>query len=161
MSLAESPPGERHAGPAARARTAVLEQHAELRRLLKMAMAEAHAAIKRQAVLHEPLRTLMATVRDVFVRHLAEEEALILPLLEGNLARGPLRAARLREEHAEQRRELETLCTWPEEDDDLELALRFEALATALLEDIHREERDLLTPEIISDAGAAVAQSGG
>ena len=149
-------------GPAARARRTVLDQHVELRRLLRMGMAQAQAAVKGGQVLgHEPLRALVAMVRDVFVRHLADEEALILPLLDDDLPLGPLRAKRLRDEHADQRAELEGLCSWPDEESDLELALRFEALGIALLDDIDHEERHLLTPEIIRDDCIVIDQFGG
>jgi len=150
------------AGPAARARRIVLEQHIELRRLLRMGMAQAQAAMKRRVLPHESLRALLVMIREVFVQHLADEEALILPLLDDDLPLGPLRAKRLREEHAGQRMELERLCSWPEEEShDLELILRFEGLGTALLDDITHEERELLTPEIIRDDGIVVDQSGG
>jgi hypothetical protein len=152
---------EQQAGPAATARRTVLDQHVELRRLLKMGMAQAHAAVKGQTLAHEPLRSLVTLVRDVFVRHLADEEGLILPLLNDDLPLGPLRAKRLREEHAGQRAELEALCSWPEEESDLELALRFEGLGAALLDDIAHEERHLLTPEIIRDDCVVIDQSGG
>jgi hypothetical protein len=149
-------------GPAARARRLVLEQHVELRRLLTMGMAQANAAVKGSLALgHEPLRSLVAMLRDVFVRHLADEEALIVPLLEDDLPIGPLRARRLREEHADQRAELDGLCRWPEEDSDLELALRFEALGRTLLDDIAHEEKYLLTPEIIRDDCIVIDQFGG
>jgi hypothetical protein len=152
----------RNTGPAARARRTVLDQHIELRRLLKMGMAQARAAVKGGEVpAHEPLRSLVAMVRDVFVQHLADEEALILPILDDDLPLGPLRAERLREEHAGQRAELEALWSWPEEESDLELALRFEGLGVALLDDIAHEERHLLTPEIIRDDCIVIGQSGG
>lgn len=149
-------------GPAAKARRMVLNQHVELRRLLGMGMAQAQAALKGGEVpAHEPLRSLVAMVREIFVQHLADEEALILPLLDDDLPLGPLRAKRLREEHAGQRAELEALCRWPEEESDLELALRFEGLGAALLADIAHEERHLLTPEIIRDDCTVVDQFGG
>jgi hypothetical protein len=147
---------------AAQARRLVLEQHLELRRLLKMGLAEARAVVKRQALPHESLRSLVLMIRDVFVQHLADEESLIVPFLEDDLPLGPLRAKRLREEHADQRAELSTLCSWPDDDSqDLELALRFENLGTALLHDIAHEETHLLTPEIIRDDCIVIDQSGG
>jgi hypothetical protein len=150
------------AGTAASARQAVLDQHIELRRLLEMGMVQVHAAVKGgQVPGHEPLRSLVTMIREVFVQHLADEEALILPILEDDLPLGPLRAKRLRDEHAGQRAELEALCGWPEEESDLELALRFEGLGMNLLDDIADEERHLLTPEIIRDDCIVIDQSGG
>jgi len=154
---------QRGAGPAARARQTVLDQHVELRKLLTMGLVQVHAAVKGGGELpgHEPLRSLVAMIRDLFVRHLADEEALILPILEDDLPLGPLRAKRLREEHTEQRAELEALCGWPEEESDLELALRFEGLGMILLDDIADEERHLLTSEIIRDDCIVIDQCGG
>jgi hypothetical protein len=148
-------------GAAARARRMVLDQHVELRRLLKMGIAQAVASVSGQTLPHEPLRSLVSMIRDVFVQHVADEEALILPILEDDLPLGPVRARRLREEHAAQRSELDALCGWPEEENDLELALRFEGLGTALLDDIAHEEKHLLTPEIIRDDCVVIDQSGG
>jgi hypothetical protein len=153
---------QRRTGTAESARLAVLDQHIELRRLLKIGMAQVHAAFKTGGALGgEPLRSLVGVVHDVFVQHLADEEALILPILEDDLPLGPLRARRLREEHNSQRAELRALCGWPEEYDDLELALRFEGLASSLLDDISHEERELLTSEIIRDDCIVIDQSGG
>jgi hypothetical protein len=162
MTVVENPIEEADLGPAARARRLVLEQHIELRRLLRMGMAQAQAAVKGHVLPHESLRALILMIREVFVQHLADEEALIIPVLDDDLPLGPLRAKRLREEHAGQRKELERLCSWPEEEShDLELILRFEGLGTALLDDITHEERELLTPEIIRDDGIVVDQCGG
>jgi hypothetical protein len=161
MAAEEMGRRDRDASPAAKARRAVLEQHVELRRLLTMGMAQAVASVRGEALAHEPLRSLVAMIRDMFVQHVADEEALILPILEDDLPLGPVRANRLREEHAAQRAEMEVLCNWPEEESDLELALRFEGLGTALLDDIAHEERNLLTPEIIRDDCIVIDQSGG
>jgi hypothetical protein len=126
-----------------------------------MGMAQARASGQGQALLDEPLRALVAMIREVFVRHLSAEEALILPILEEDLPLGPQRAQRLCAEHAQQRAELETLCSWPQDEDDRELTRRFQALSAALLDDIAHEEANLLTPEIIRDDGIVIDQVGG
>jgi len=141
------------------ARRLVLEQHLGLRRLLMMGLAQ--ASEEHQELPHEPLRALVSEIHSVFVRHLTDEEELILPILENDLPLGPQRAEALREEHARQRGELEALCAWPEDRSDLELATRFGRLAAALLEDITHEEREVLTADVIRDDGIAIDQSGG
>ena len=162
MAVQHMSDDQRDKGPAASARQTVLDQHVELRRLLEMGLAQAHVAVNGDdAPGNEPLRGLVAMVRDVFVRHLADEEALILPILENDLPLGPLRAARLRQEHFEQRADLDALCEWPEDASDDELAVRFEALGRNLLNDITHEERELLTPEIIRDDCVVIDQLGG
>src|SRR6476659_6411909 len=79
--------------PAELARRLVLEQHRELRRLLTMGLAEVQGAVMEGGAAHEPLRSLVSVVREVFVQHLADEEALIIPILEDDLPVGPLRVA--------------------------------------------------------------------
>jgi hemerythrin-like domain-containing protein len=147
--------------PADQARRLVLEQHIELRRLLTMGLVEVRRVMVENGVGHEPLRSLVGLIREVFVQHLVDEEALIVPILEDDLPIGPQRVEALREEHERQRRQLDTLCDWPEAGDDSELAERFEALATALLEDIAHEERELLIPEVIRDDSIVIDQCGG
>jgi DUF438 domain-containing protein len=148
-------------GPAETARRLVLEQHLHLRKLLMMGLAQVRGSLGDPAPSREPLRALVAEIRGVFAQHLTDEEELILPILEDDLPLGPQRAKALREEHARQRAELEALCTWPEEGSDHELATRLSQLATALIEDIAHEEREVLIPEVIRDDHVIIAQSGG
>ena len=143
------------------ARCLVLEQHLALRGLLMMGLAQATGAEGHLEHRHEPLRALVGEIQSVFVRHLADEEGLILPILEDDLPLGPLRAEALREEHARQRAELEALLAWPEDRSDRELATRFGRLAAALLEDIAHEERELLTSDVIRDDSIVIDQCGG
>jgi len=143
------------------ARRLILEQHLGLRRLLMMGLAQVTGAEGHQEPQHEPLRALVEEIQSVFVQHLTDEEGLILPLLEGDLPLGPLRAEALRDEHARQRAELETLCAWPDDRSDHELATRFGQLAAALLEDIAHEEREVLTSDVIRDDSIVIDQSGG
>lgn len=146
--------------PAEAARQAVLQQHIQLRRMLSMGLVQARQSAAGEGP-QEPLRGLVGLVRDVFVQHLADEEALLVPILEDDLPVGPLRVEALREEHDRQRSELDTLVAWPEEGSDLELAARFETLATTLLGDIAHEERELLIPEVIRDDHVVISQLGG
>jgi hypothetical protein len=147
--------------PADTARRLVLDQHLELKRLLTMGLIQVRGAAVQADSSHESIRALVGLIRDVFVKHLADEEALIVPILEDDLPAGPWRVAELREEHGRQRTELDALCTWPEEGSDLELALRFDGLAKLLLDDIAHEERELLIPDVIRDDHVVIDQFGG
>jgi hypothetical protein len=147
--------------PAETARRLVLNQHRELRRLLTMGLAEVQGETAAGGPGHEPLRSLVSVVRDVFLQHLTDEEALIVPILEDDLPVGPQRVMALREEHHRQRSELNALSAWPDEANDLDLASRFAALTKVLLEDIAHEERELLIPEVIRDDHVVVDQSDG
>lgn len=152
---------EGHRQSAEVARRLVLDQHLRLRRLLMMGLAHSSAALGDAATSHEPLHALVDEIREVFVRHLADEEALLFPILEDDLPLGPRRAELIREEHARQRGELEVLCGWPDDGSSRELAARFNQLAAALIEDIAHEEREILIPEVVRDPQVVVDQSGG
>jgi hypothetical protein len=143
------------------ARRLVLDQHVHLRKLLMMGLAHARAALGDGATSHEPLHALVAEIRGVFLRHLADEEALLFPILEDNLPLGPRLADLIREEHTRQRGELEALCGWPDDGCGRELVVRFSKLAVALIEDIAHEEREVLIPEVVRDDQVVVDQSGG
>ena len=143
------------------ARRLVLEQHVGLHRLLMMGLAQTSGSLDEEGPSHEPLRALVSEIRTMFEQHLADEEALILPILEDDLPLGPRRAELLREEHARQRVELDALYAWPENASDYELAKRFAQLATALIQDIAHEERDILIPEVIRDDRIVIDQFGG
>jgi hypothetical protein len=150
-----------HRPSAGRARMLVLEQHMVLRDLLNAGIAEVRASEVDNPSRRESLGMLVRWLRDLFVQHLADEEALIVPILEDDLPLGPCRAAQLRDEHLRQRREFDALCDWPDTADEGELAARFDTLATALLGDMAHEEWDLLTPDIIRDDCVVVDQSSG
>ena len=147
-------------GLAGIARQIVFAQHRMLRRFLMMGMAHACGGLSDKGPPLEPFRRLIAELQAVFLQHLADEEALILPLLTDDLPLGPARAKALCEEHARQRAELETLCAWPDDGSDQELAARFGQLAVALLEDIAREERQFPIPAEIRGDRIVMAQHG-
>ena len=152
---------ENYEGPAERARRLVFEQHRELRRLLLLGVDRAAGASHGRGPTEHTLRALIGQIREVFVQHLIDEEALILPLLEVDLPLGPQRAEALHQEHERQRAELRELATWSSDRGDADLAVRFQYLATALLDDIAHEERELLVPEVIRDDQVVIDQSDG
>ena len=147
--------------PAASARQRILAQHTELRRLLAMSVVQSMGIVQDHPAQHESLRSLVTFIRAVFVQHLAEEEAVILPILDDDLPLGPARAELLRTEHASQRAQLDGLCAWPEDGDEEELARRFDGLARQLLRDIAHEERELLVPDVLRDDHIVIDQCGG
>jgi hypothetical protein len=115
----------------ATAQRAVLEQRTRLRKLLRGGMAKVEAAVMGA---QESIRSTVASVRDLFSKHLAESEPSF----------GARRIGELQDDLVEALTELEILCAWPDDEDDLELAIRFQALATILLDAMAREERELL-----------------
>jgi hypothetical protein len=147
--------------PAATARHSVLAQHLELRQLLSDGLAQVTASLQGGRTALTSLRMLVGFTYHVFVRHLSAEEALIFPILEDDLPLGPERARRLRREHDQQREEFAALFARRYDAEADELGARFRALATALLDDIEHEERELLTPDVIRDDGVVIDQAGG
>jgi hypothetical protein len=119
---------------------AVLEQRAGLQSLLRSGIAQARAAVMGA---QPPIRSMVATVHVEFSRHVAQADALMAanpqapPFV-------PSRNGRLQGEFTEELATLEALGAWSEENDELELALRFQELAPVLLEVMAAEERYLL-----------------
>jgi hypothetical protein len=138
-----------------------LDQHLELRQLLAAGLRHVGAAVAGDRSAQGALRLLVGLTRRTFVKHLADEEALLMPILEDDLPVGPWRAKMLHEEHARQLAEIDSLCACKNGGDASEVASRFCTLAAALLQDIEHEERDLLTPDVIRDDGVVIDQCGG
>lgn len=87
---------------------------AELRKLLKLGIGQVNAALTGRPQAHARLRALVASVRDAMLQRCAESEAVAA-------------------EYGAEVEELQLLCAWPEDEDEVELALRFHGLGTALL----------------------------
>jgi len=126
------------------ARRLMGDHHRELRRHLAAGIVALDGLVEPAG---ERLRSLLGTLRDAFARHQTDEEALILPMLECDLPAGPRRASQLREEHARQRTQLDALFSCRQEDDDVDLAQRFDRLSRMMLQDIAQEERLLLVDD--------------
>jgi hypothetical protein len=135
------------------ARRLILEQHTELRRLLALGLVQTCMPSHGRQPVESALKALVGRIRAVFLRHLADEEVVLPPLLDGELAGARLTQA-LREEHVRQRRELAALEALPEAEIPA-LAERFDALARALLIDIAEEERRLALVVALLDERAA------
>jgi hypothetical protein len=108
---------------------AVLEGCARLRKLVRSGMGQVQSAVMGGQL---PIRSMVANVQVEFSRHLAEADALM-----------PARDRRLQAEFAGELGTLAALGAWPEDNDDLELALRFQELAPVLLDAMASEERYL------------------
>ena len=145
----------RHA-PAHAAHDLILEQHRELRRLLALGLLHTYAlASGRQSAL-AALRALVGQIRTAFEAHLRDEEAALLPLFDDERLGGSRRAQNLREDHARQRREMETLDAQAEASRAETFADQFDHLARTLLADIAEEEREVAVAVAILDDRAAL-----
>jgi iron-sulfur cluster repair protein YtfE (RIC family) len=121
-------------------RCQVVEQHGVLRELLRRVHDVATQVLQHEGHQGEPLAELVSELRAQLLSHLAFEERALQPLLGNADAADAGRALRLREEHARQREEINTLsegAAW--EPDRLAWAAR--SLVTDLLRDMDDEER--------------------
>jgi len=127
------------------ARHGILVQHERIRALLERARVVAGAALDGVPASQDAVAVAIADIRSVMEIHLTFEEAVLLPLLRDDPPGGPERAARLLDEHRQQRDVLANLhseaCTHPELPI---LAAKLEFLAAWLLADMQEEERSLL-----------------
>lgn len=114
---------------AAAAGRAVLERCARLRKLVRTGMGQVQSAVMGAQL---PIRSMVANVQVEFSRQLAEADALM-----------PARDRRLQAEFADELGALAALGAWPEDNDELELALRFQRLAPVLLDAMASEEQYL------------------
>jgi iron-sulfur cluster repair protein YtfE (RIC family) len=135
----------------------ILEQHRELRRLLALGVVQICALSRGQST-PAALRELLGEFRTAFVAHLSYEEAALLPLFDDERLAGQRRTQLLREEHASQRREIETLHALSEAGSSDAFAERFDRLARALLVDIAEEERQLTRVVAIFDDGSSLTR---
>lgn len=119
---------------------ALLERRAGLRKLLRAGLAQVQAAVGGAQL---PIRSMVTTVQVEFSRYLAEADAL-MPRGRGDARLGRGGGGSLQAEFADELGTLEALGAWPEDSDELELALRFQELAPVLLEAMASEERYLL-----------------
>jgi hypothetical protein len=133
-------------------RDRVLEQHGELRELLRQSLDATTRAFRHEGPGIDELSRLIHDLRKRFRAHLTFEERTLLPILAQLDPWGPERVADLRDEHARQRAQLDTLVegiqgAWERE----RLALTLRSLATDLLIDMDEEERGCLESQTLRD----------
>jgi acetoin utilization protein AcuB len=131
-------------------------EHAYLHQLLEHAVGQAHELLSGAGEGDREIHALRDAARQLYSRlkiHSELENKLLVPVLKQTDAWGPMRAERLLDAHARQMRALEAALM---ELDDLNqppqaLARHLQALAGQIQDDLAEEERDLLTPELLSD----------
>jgi hypothetical protein len=140
-------------------RDRILEQHGGLRELLHQSLDATTRAFQPGGPGPDELSRLIHDLRSRFWAHLAFEERTLLPVLASLDPWGPERVADLRDEHARQRAELDTLAegiTAGLDGDRLAVTLR--SLATDLLIDMEEEERGCLDIPILRDEMVVVGR---
>jgi hypothetical protein len=134
----------------AQRRQILLEQHCHLRGTIQAAQGVANRLLAAGATTGDLQRAVMALTDDL-LRHLADEEKLLEPVLADIDAWGPIRAGLLRAEHAHQRAVLAVLTgptAWPAA---TLVAKRTLSLCEDLLIDMEFEERELLSETLLRD----------
>jgi iron-sulfur cluster repair protein YtfE (RIC family) len=131
-------------------RQILLGQHDHLRGTIQVAQDAARNLLTARAAAGQLQRAVIA-LRDELLRHLADEEKLLEPILADIDAWGPIRAGLLRAEHAHQRAVLAVLTgptSWPAA---TLVAARTLSLCDDLLTDMEFEERELLCEKLLRD----------
>ncbi len=133
-------------------RKRILDQHQTLRTLLD-ALEKGVARLKSgETGLSEELKARAQELHESLCRHIADEEALLLPELEEADGFGPARVAALREEHVEQRGALaEITDAIAHSTEPQVLATRLDALIARIRQDMEEEEATHLSPTVLKD----------
>ncbi|MCS6911732.1 MAG: hemerythrin domain-containing protein [Myxococcales bacterium] len=149
--------------PLSQVRTQILAQHVGLRRRLAQLDELAAAVLAGQTELLMELRRQTVDLELTLLAHLAFEEKHLLPRLVGIDAWGGVRAAAMQADHARQRQVLSeagdnatSAAQGPEA-----LGKMVRALVADLLADMDREEKDLLSPDLLRDDIVVIDQSDG
>jgi iron-sulfur cluster repair protein YtfE (RIC family) len=126
------------------------EQHKHLRVTIAKAQEAARDLLAARSVAGE-LQQAVTALKDELLKHLAEEERLLEPIISTIDAWGPVRAGLLRAEHSHQRAVLAVLTgptAWPAA---TLVAGRTLSLCDDLLVDMEFEERELLSEKVLRD----------
>jgi hemerythrin len=151
-----------HRVDAGTARRRILLQHQRIRELLAHAQQVAERALDQAAQPSDAVASAIGDITTTLNVHLSFEEKVLLDILEDDLPLGPVRAKRLREDHAKQRETLARLHGEAKRGPLVPmLAAKLAFLTTWLLDDMADEERNLLTPDAVRDDVVAVDQSDG
>jgi hemerythrin HHE cation binding domain-containing protein len=147
---------------AAAARRSILIQHKRIRTLLARAGEIAERALDQEALPENAVASAIADIHATLEVHLTFEEKVLVDIFNDDLPLGPIRVARLRDEHARQRATLVGLHAEAKAGPRVPmLAAKLAFLTNWLLDDMIEEERTLLTPEVVRDDVVAVDQSDG
>jgi len=128
------------------ARELLLAQHAHLRILVGL-VERLSARLLCGEPVAERFREAMHDLRRTFAQHNAAEAELLEPMLRPADAWGPLRVARMTEEHAAEHAVMARLL----EGEDLEVARHIPDFAEELLAHMDAEERTVLSPAVLRD----------
>ena len=142
-------------------RARVLDEHVQIRALLAEVESFAQRALNGDAYDGAQLRAKTIELYTRLDAHLSLEDALLYPAIRDADAWGPLRAEQMKEEHARQRAVLTELADLEWRGDTPVLVGALRSVARDIREDMCREERELLNPELLRDDVISIAQNSG
>lgn len=139
-------------------RARVLAEHVQLRKLLSEVIGVATRALAGEKTNPARLHAKARQLRAALLAHIDMEDKLLYPAILDLDAWGPVRADRMKQEHAEQRAALARFAAVEWRVTTVELARALDELGNHILEDMHREEQELLDPDLLRDDVIAIAQ---
>lgn len=139
-------------------RKCILEQHQELRDLLANVDALAKRAVAGEAGCAAELRQAGRVLLDKLVAHLDLEDRTLVPAVRDTDSWGEERAARLSQEHLEQRELFEYILARLRDAERASILLGRElhAFVEALLADMEHEEQTILDENLLRDDVVAI-----
>lgn len=151
-----------HRLDAVSARRTILVQHERIRALLTQARDLAERALDEEVLPPDAVASAIGDIHATLDVHLTFEEKVLVEIFNDDIPLGPLRAERLREEHARQRETLASLHAEAKAAPQLPmLAAKLSFLTSWLLDDMREEELTVLHPDVLRDDLIAVDQSDG
>jgi hemerythrin-like domain-containing protein len=142
-------------------RARVLDEHVQIRALLVELDSFAQRALDGNENGGAQLRVKVQELYSTLDAHMALEDALLYPAICDADAWGDLRGERMKEEHSRQRAVLNQLADLEWRGDTATLVDAVRSLARDIREDMCREERELLNPELLRDDVISIAQDSG
>lgn len=142
-------------------RSIILEEHGELRRRLAGIEALLDGLTRGDAAARRDLRASFATLCDLFIMHIAHEEAILRPILADIDNWGPIRIERMDDEHVEQRKRVAELSKIPADADPGSYVDNVRAFVKDLRDDMDGEEIECLSPDVLRDDTTSIDAFGG
>ena len=142
-------------------RARVLAEHVQIRAMLSELEVIAQRALDGAADDGALLRAKAIELYGKLDAHMSLEEAFLYPAICDSDAWGQIRGDRMKQEHARQREVFSQLTDLQSRVDTVALIFVVRGLAADLREDMCREERELLNPELLRDDVISIAQNSG
>jgi iron-sulfur cluster repair protein YtfE (RIC family) len=142
-------------------RARVLDEHVQIRAMLAEVESLAGLTVAGDAYCAAQLRAKTIELYSRLYAHMAMEDALLFPAIRDADAWGHERSAQMMEEHARQRAVLSQLADMEWRAETAELVGAVQSVVKDLREDMCREERELLNPDLLRDDVISIAQNSG